>query len=84
MMTRQKGDKLVLKDISVYDQSTMGLEWAWKAGAIVTYVDTYGSDYYKGTKYPCSLINMYVEKEKRPRELWVFDMFIKSRCVWNV
>lgn len=82
MMTRSEHD-FALKDISTKDQDTMGLIWAWQAGARATYIRDYGQEFYDGQKKPCSLVRVYHLKGEEPRELWIFDMFLKARCLWN-
>lgn len=77
--------RLSLKNISLSDQKTMGLGWAWKAGARATYVRDYGYDLYHKDKKSCSLVRVYhVDGEKKSgREIWVFDMFLEGECIWN-
>ena len=72
-----------LKDISVADQDAMGLEWAWKAGAVVTYIRDYERSMYSGSWKSCSLITVSHLKSHQVRELWVFDMFLEGVCIWN-
>lgn len=79
----RKDNRLKLKDISLDDQETMGLGWAWKAGAPVTYIRPYGFDYHDGEQKPCSLIEVDHVENERSRELWVFDMFLEAGCIWN-
>ena len=79
----QRGSMITLKDISVSDQETMGLIWAWEAGAPVTYIRPYGFEYHDGKKKSCSLVEVYHISNEGPRELWVFDIFLKATCIWN-
>jgi len=79
----RSSETLRLKDISIADQETMGLEWAWKAGAIATYVREFGHDYYHSEQKPCSLIEVHHLSANQPRELWVFDMFLEAGCIWS-
>jgi len=82
-MIKPKHKILVLKDISVSDQRTMGLAWAWEAGAKVTFIRDYGHDFYHNEREPCSLVMVHHIKDEDRRELWVFDMFLVDLCIWN-
>ena len=82
-MIRPKNKMLVLKDISVSDQKTMGLAWAWEAGAKATFVRDYGHDYYHDDRESCSLVTVHHIDNEGDRELWVFDMFLEGMCLWR-